>query len=257
MSINSNPCRIIAIFNQAGGVAKTTLTHNLGYHLAQRKHRVLLIDMDPQASLTKFMGLVPAQLDKTVADAIIEEQPLPIIEDIHGMDLAPTNRILSTTEMQLVSAEMRDLRLKEAIEPVKDAYDFILLDCPPSLGLLSYISLVAATHVLVPIETHVKAFEGTNELLQTVTRVKNRANRSLEIAGFVPTRYDRRNSADTRTLGAISPQLSSWGKVFPPIPRATSFVDASEEREPLAVYDPKHPAITLLDSLATAMEKLS
>ena len=114
--MNSQPTRIIAIFNQAGGVAKTTLTHNLGYHLAQRKHRVLLIDMDPQASLTKFMGLVPAQLDKTVADAIIEEQPLPITEDIHGMDLAPTNRILSTTEMQLVSAEMRDLRLKEAKE---------------------------------------------------------------------------------------------------------------------------------------------
>ena len=255
--MNSQSSCLIALFNQAGGVAKTTLTHNLGYHLAQRQHRVLLIDMDPQASLTKFMGRVPAQLDKTVADAIIEEQPLPIQENIHGMDLAPSNRILSTAEMQLVSAEMRDLRLKEAIEPVLDAYDFILLDCPPSLGLLSYISLVAATHVLVPIETHVKAFEGTNELLQTVTRVKNRANRKLQIAGFVPTRYDRRNSADLRTLGAIQSQLSSWGTIFPPIPRATAFVDASEERQPLAVYAPKHPVVTLLDSLAEAMEELS
>ena len=137
--MNSHSSRIIALFNQAGGVAKTTLTHNLGYHLAQRQHRVLLIDMDPQASLTTFMGKVPAQLDKTVADAIIEEQPLPIHEEIHGMDLSPSNRILSTAEMQLVSAEMRDLRLSEAIEPVLDAYDFILLDRPPSLGLLSYI----------------------------------------------------------------------------------------------------------------------
>jgi chromosome partitioning protein len=125
------------------------------------------------------------------------------------------------------------------------------------LGLLSYISLVAATHVLVPIETHVKAFEGTNELLQTVTRVKNRANRQLQIAGFVPTRYDRRNSADLRTLGAIQSQLSSWGQIFPPIPRATAFVDASEERQPLAVYDPNHPAVPLLDALAAAMEALS
>jgi chromosome partitioning protein len=257
VSTNSYPCRIIALFNQAGGVAKTTLTQNLGYHLAILKHRVLLIDMDPQASLTKFMGLTPAELSQTVADAIISEQPLPIHTDIYGMDLSPSNRILSTAEMQLVSAEMRDLRLKDAIEPVRDSYDFILFDCPPSLGLLSYISLVAATHILVPIETHVKAFEGTNELLQTVARVKNRANRQLQVAGFVPTRYDRRNSADTRTLGAINSQLASWGRVFPPIPRATSFVDASEERQPLAVYEPRHPAVSLLQSLAEAMEKLA
>ncbi len=252
--MNSQPSKIIALFNQAGGVAKTTLTHNLGYHLAQRQHPVLLIDIDPQASLTKFMGLNPAELDKTVADAIIDEQPLPIHKNIDGMDLSPSNRILSTAEMQLVSAEMRDLRLKDALEPVLDTYDFILLDCPPSLGLLSYISLVAATHVLVPVETHVKAFEGTNELLQTVTRVKNRANRKLQIAGFVPTRYDRRNSADIRTLGAMQSQLESFGQIFPPIPRATAFVDASEERKPLAVYDPKHPVVPLLESLAEAME---
>lgn len=249
--------QIIALFNQAGGVAKTTLTHNLGYHLAQRQHRVLLIDLDPQASLTKFMGLVPAELEQTVADAIIEEEPLPIHKQIHGLDLCPANRILSTAEMQLVNAEMRDLRLKYALETVEDAYDYILLDCPPSLGLLSYIALVAATHVLVPIETHIKAFEGTNELLQTVTRIKNKANRKLAIAGFVPTRYDRRNSADTRTLGAISTQLSSFGQVFPPIPRATSFVDASEERKPLALYEPKHPAVALLEALALALEKLA
>ncbi|MGK7916386.1 MAG: ParA family protein [Prochloraceae cyanobacterium] len=254
--MNSQPPKIIALFNQAGGVAKTTLTHNLGYHLAQRQHRVLLIDIDPQASLTKFMGLNPAELEKTVADAIIEEQPLPIHKNIDGMDLSPSNRILSTAEMQLVSAEMRDLRLKDALEPVLDTYDFILLDCPPSLGLLSYISLVAATHVLVPVETHVKAFEGTNELLQTVTRVKNRANRKLQIAGFVPTRYDRRNSADLRTLGAMQSQLESFGKIFPPIPRATAFVDASEERKPLALYDSKHSVIPLLESLAEAMESL-
>ena len=254
--MNTQPLKIIALFNQAGGVAKTTLTHNLGYHLAQRQHRVLLIDIDPQASLTKFMGLNPAELDKTVADAIIDEQPLPIHKNIDGMDLSPSNRILSTAEMQLVSAEMRDLRLKDALEPVLDTYDFILFDCPPSLGLLSYISLVAATHVLVPVETHVKAFEGTNELLQTVTRVKNRANPKLQIAGFVPTRYDRRNSADIRTLGAMQSQLESFGKIFPPIPRATAFVDASEERKPLALYDSKHSVIPLLESLAEAMESL-
>jgi chromosome partitioning protein len=248
--------RIIAIFNQAGGVAKSTITQNLGYHLAQLKHRVLLIDMDPQGSLTIFMGLVPRELNKTVYDAIVEEQPLPIHQGIHGMDLAPTNTTLSTAEMLLVNAELRDFRLKEAIEPIRDDYDFILIDCPPSLGLLSYISLVAATHVLVPIETHFKAFEGTNELLKTVARIRTKVNRHLEIAGFVPTKYDSRNSQDTRTLGAIQEQLSQMGKVFPPIPRSTTFVDATEDRMPLAVYEPKHPAVAVLKQLASSMESL-
>lgn len=257
MSTSSNPCRIIALFNQAGGVAKSTLTQNLGYHLAQRSHRVLLIDIDPQASLTKFMGLAPSQLQKTVANAIIDEQPLPIHSGIHGMDLAPANRLLSGAEMQLVSTPMRDLRLKEALEPVVESYDFILVDCPPSLGLLSYISLVAATHVLVPIETHLKAFEGTDELLQTLTLVKNKANRKLQVAGFVPTRYAQQNSADKRALGAIQEQLSSWGQIFPPIPRATAFVDATEERAPLAVFDSKHPAVAILEEIAQSLESLS
>ncbi len=255
MSTNSNPCRIIALFNQAGGVAKSTLTMNLGYHLAQLAHRVLLVDMDPQASLTKFMGLIPKELDSTVADAIIEELPLPIHEAIHGMDLAPANRVLSGAEMQLVNTPLRDFRLKEALDPLLSEYEFILIDCPPSLGLLSFVSLVAATHVLVPIETHIKAFEGTDELLQTLNSIK-KANKKLQIAGFVPTRYAKSNSADVRTLGAIQEQLSSWGKIFPPVPRATAFVDASEEREPLAVYAPNHPAVALLDKIAQSLVSL-
>lgn len=256
MSTSDKQCRIIALFNQAGGVAKSTLTQNLGYHLARRKHRVLLIDVDPQASLTKFMGLVPSQLQKTVADAIIDEQPLPIHEGIHGMDLVPASRVLSGAEMQLVSAAMRELRLKEAIESVLNEYDFILIDCPPSLGLLSYIALVAATHVLVPVETHIKAFEGTDELLQTITHVKNKANRKIQIAGFIPTRYAQQNSADKRALAAIQEQLSAWGRIFPPIPRATAFVDASEERAPLAVFDPKHSVVAILEEIAKALEAL-
>jgi chromosome partitioning protein len=254
--MNTQTTRTIALFNQAGGVAKTTLTQNLGYHLAQRKQRVLLIDMDPQASLTKFMGLIPKELAQTVTDAIIEELPLPIQSGIHGLDLAPANRMLSGAEMQLVNAPLRDFRLKQAIEPLLGEYDFILIDCPPSLGLLSYISLVAATHVLVPIETHLKAFEGTDELLQTLNAVR-KANKNLKIAGFVPTRYAKSNAADVRALGAIQEQLSSWGKIFPPVPRATAFVDASEERAPLAVYAPKHPAVPLLDQIAQSLDSLS
>jgi chromosome partitioning protein len=248
--------RIIAVFNQAGGVAKTTLTQNLGYQIAQLGHRVLLIDIDPQASLTIFMGLVPRDLGQTVYNAIVDELPLPIISGIHGMDLAPANISLSTAEMQLVSTAMRDFRLKEAVDSAESLYDFILIDCPPSLGLLSYLALVAATHVLVPLETHFKAFEGTGELLKTVDTVRKKANRKLQIAGFVPTKYDVRNSQDTRTLAAITEQLAPAGTIYPAIPRSTAFVDASEERMPLAVYDPKHPSIQILKKIAQSLEAL-
>lgn len=232
---------------------------NLGYHLAQKQHRVLLIDLDPQASLTKFMGLVPLQLEATIQAALTVVPPDPpfIYRDLNGMDLVPANRNLSGVEMQLINAPMRDFLLREVIEHIQSLYDFILIDCPPSLGLLSYLALVAAHYVLVPIETHLKAFEGTDELLQTIVQVQRRANRDLKIAGFFPTRYDSRNSADVRTLAAIQEQLQGWGTIFPPIPRATAFVDATEERVPLAKLSPKHPAVAVLEEVTEKLEALS
>ncbi|MDV2997622.1 MAG: hypothetical protein N4J56_007327 [Chroococcidiopsis sp. SAG 2025] len=248
---------IIALFNQAGGVGKTTLTQNLGDRLKARGHHVLLVDLDPQASLTTFMGVAPDSLEKTPFDALVNEEPLFILKDVHGMDLAPANITLSAAEIQLVNLEFREARLKEALDPKRDDYDFILIDCPPSLGLLSYTSLVAATHVLIPIETHFKAFQGTNLLLQTVAKVRKRGNRSLQIAGFIPSRYAATNSQDRRTLQAIREQFGSIGTVYEPIPRLTAFADASEEQVPLAIYDPNNPALKVLDQLAVQMEKLN
>lgn len=249
--------KVISLFNQAGGVGKTTITLNLGYQLFKRGNKVLLIDIDPQASLTLFMGIDPASLEKTVFDAIVNEEPISIHTNVHGMDLAPTNINLSAAEIQLVNMDFREVRLQDAITPIKDNYDFILIDCPPSLGLLSYLSLVATTHVLVPVETHYKAFEGTNLLLQTLARVRKKGNRSLQIAGFVPSRYAATNSQDKRTLKAIQEQFSPVGPVYSPIPRITAFVDASEKQVPLAVYEPKNSVIKILDQLAAKMEKLN
>ena len=249
--------KIISLFNQAGGVGKTTIALNLGYHLSLRGRKVLLIDIDPQGSLTLFMGVDSQNLDKTVFDAIVNEEPLSIHTGIHGMDLAPTNINLSAAEIQLVNMDFREVRLRDAIAPIQDNYDFILIDCPPSLGLLSYISLVAATHVLVPVETHYKAFEGTNLLLQTVARIRKKGNRSLQIAGFVPSRYAATNSQDKRTLKAMSEQFTTFGPVYAPIPRITAFADASEKQLPLAVYAPKNPVVKILDQLSAKMEKLN
>jgi chromosome partitioning protein len=252
--------KIIALFNQAGGVAKTTTTQNLGYHLALRKKKVLLVDIDPQASLTSFMGLEPSEVETTIYDALMseeEEQPLPIIKDLHRMDLIPANILLANAEQELIFAELRELRLKQLLEPIESEYDFILIDCPPSLGILSHISLVASTHVLVPIQCQFKALKGTDSLLKTVARIKKRLNPSLKFAGFVPTMYQTSNSLDNRTLDSIKEQLSQIGKVFEPFPRATAIAEASEMGQPLALCSNKHQkTLDLFNKLAIAMEKL-
>ncbi|MFO5491917.1 MAG: ParA family protein [Cuspidothrix sp.] len=246
--------KIIAIFNQAGGVMKTTLTMNLGYHLSL-KHKVLLVDTDPQASLTTFMGLEPHELEDIIASAILNPETKLPIHNLHGMDLAPANITLSAVELQLSSVMARETRLKQVLEPIANNYDFILIDCPPSLGILSILGLCAATHVLVPVQTHYKAFKGTELLFDTIKQVKQHINKKLAIAGFVPTLYVNANQ-DKVILEGLEQQLSSLAKVYPKIPRATAFADAVMNSQPLAVYDPKHPAITVLKKIALGMEKL-
>jgi chromosome partitioning protein len=250
---------VISLFNQAGGVGKSTLTQNLGYHLSLRHHKVLLIDIDPQASLTTFMGLEPADLEKTIYDALVSEQdePLPLHRDLHGMDLAPANILLANAEQELIFAELREFRLKQVLAPLLDNYDFILIDCPPSLGMLTQISLVASTHVLVPIQCQFKALKGTDSLLKTVARVQRKLNRPLKFAGFFPTMYSASNSLDQRTLQSIGEQLSNLAPVFPPLPRATAVAEAAEYGKPLALCPNKHPAILrLFDEIAVFLEEM-
>ncbi len=247
--------RIIALFNQAGGVGKSTLTMNIGYHLVQRNRKVLLVDMDPQGSLTIFMGLDASELDSTVYNSVVDGDALPITKNIHGMDLAPSNIDLSGAELALVMADMRDFRLKQALEPIVDNYDFILIDCPPSLGILSYISLIAASHVLIPIQTHNKALRGTELLFQTFARVQRGANRHLKIAGIIPTMYDGRTAQGNRSLDSIR-QMGEQIPVYGTIPMAIAFADATEKHMPLALYSPSHATVKVLGKIAESLDKL-
>lgn len=247
--------KIIAVFNQAGGVAKTTLTFNLGYALSQRNNKVLVVDADPQGTLTHFCGLEPSDLDRTVYNALLDYEPLPV-HSVHGFDLAPANIELSGAELELVVADLRDYRMKKALQQVEDLYDFILIDCPPSLGILSYLSLVAATHVLVPIQTQSKAFKGTELLFKTVSRVRRGANPELKIAGFAPTIFRSQATQDRRTLEAINQQMATIAPVFPPIAQSTAFADAAEDQVPIQKYKPNHPAIKVLDRIAQHMEEM-
>jgi len=248
--------KIISLFNQAGGTGKTTLTQNLGYHLAKRRHRVLLVDIDPQASLTAFMGIDPFNLEQTIADALLKDIPIPIHHDIYGVDLVPSNILLSAAEVQLHSAIAREWRLKQALSPIQDSYDFILIDCPPTLGIFSILSLVASTHVLVPIQTHFKAFLGVELLLDSIRQVRERINKELTILGVVPMMHESRTSQGKVILDGIYEQLGPITSIFPAIPRAVTFADASMERKPVAIYEPKHPSVRILESIAQSLEEI-
>jgi len=246
----------IAIFNQAGGVGKTTLVHNLGYHLSLHS-RVLLVDADPQASLTNFVGLASDNLETTLYQALVQKQPLPIHDEIFPQaSIIPANIHLCAAEIELSAEILRELKLKRLLAPLQSQFDFILIDCPPSLGLLSLLSLVAANYILVPVHSQFKAFLGTDQLLQTLSRVKEAANPDLEIAGFVPTLYDRRTLQDHRMLNGIKTQLGQLAPVFEPIPRAVAFADAAEARLPLAMYNKNHPAIQVLELFAQNLMEL-
>ena len=247
--------KIIALFNQSGGLGKTSLTQNLGYHLTQKKRKVLLIDLDPQSSLTIFMGLDPDELEITIGDSMTDGKPItPYSETINGMTLVPADINLAAAEIQLISAFAREQKLKNALSSIEDDYDYMLIDCPPSLRLISTHGLTAATHLLVPIQCQYKSFNGTELLLTTVAQIKEQLNPELQIAGFVPTMFDGRTAQESRTMQALEENLAQIAPVLPPIPRAIAFADASEENLPLALYDKKHSAIKILKKIASKID---
>ncbi|PSN13344.1 chromosome partitioning protein ParA [filamentous cyanobacterium CCT1] len=255
---------IIALFNMSGGVGKSTLTMNLGYHLAvEHKKRVLLIDMDPQASLTTFTGIAPFDLEKTIYHSLLKREPLPIQKDICGCDLVPANIFLAQAELQLASELRREYKLSDLITKKASRYDFVLIDCPPSLGLLSVNCLVAADFLLIPIQTEYKSVEATINLLQTTHEIAGQVNPSLKVTGAIPTMYDERTSQSRRALQTIEEVFASLqdnpsfkgARVFPPIPRRTDFANATTEHLPLAQYAPRHPALEPLEVIAKALVK--
>ena len=257
--------QIIALFNMSGGVGKSTLTMNLGYHLAQDLgKRVLLLDMDPQASLSTFVGISPFELKKTIYQCLVNQEELPILKNLIGCDLVPSNIYLAKAELQLASELRREYRLQDALNKVINKYDIVLIDCPPSLGLISINCLVAAKYLVIPIQTEYKSVEATINLLQTTYEIAQQVNPELKVAGAVPTMYDERTSQSRRALQTIEEMFVSLRSnksfadtiIFPAIPRRTDFANATSEHLPLAVYSPKHVAIEPIKKIADALSKL-
>lgn len=217
----------IAVVNQKGGVAKTTTVVSLGAALAELKQRVLLVDLDPQSGLTFSLGIDPEDLDVTVAEVLLgtklAEDAIVITDD--GMHLLPANITLTQAEENLIGRTGREQRLRVALDKVADDYDWILIDCPPTLGILTVGALSAAEQVLIPLQAETLSHRGVGQLLDTIHDVRKFINSSLEIMGVLPTMYDGRTKHAQAVLAAIR-ETYELPIVTPPIPKTIRFAEA-------------------------------
>jgi chromosome partitioning protein len=235
------PARVVAICNQKGGVGKTTTTINLGAALAEHGRRVLLVDFDPQGALAVGLGIQPHDIDSTVYNLVMDDGTAPedvlLKTKVDGMDLLPSNIDLSGAEVQLVAEVGREYVLGGVLEPLLPGYDIVLIDCQPSLGLLTINALAAAHGVLVPLECEYFAMRGVALLMETIEKVTKRLNPKLTIDGLLATMYDSRT---LHTREVLASMVDGFGdKVFHTvINRTVRFPDATVAGEPITRFDP-------------------
>jgi chromosome partitioning protein len=247
------PAQIIAMCNQKGGVGKTTTTINLGAALADYGRRVLLVDLDPQGALSVGLGVNYQELDRTVYNLLMERDAtvddVLLKTNVPGMDLVPSNIDLSAAEVQLVGEVAREQALRRVLEPVLPDYDFVLLDCQPSLGLLTVNALTAADGVLIPLECEFFALRGVALLIQTIDKVRERLNPHLDVKGVLATMYDARTVHAREVLARL---VEAFGeKTFHTvINRTVRFPETTVAGEPITTYAPSSLGAVAYRSLA-------
>jgi chromosome partitioning protein len=247
------PARVLAMCNQKGGVGKTTSTINLGAALAEAGRRVLLVDLDPQGALSVGLGVNPLQLDRTVYDLLMEQavsvDDVMLKTGVVGMDLLPSNIDLSAAEVQLVNEVAREQTLARVLAPVLDDYDIVLIDCQPSLGLLTVNALTAADGVIIPLECEYFALRGVALLIQTIDKIRERLNPRLEVEGLLATMYDARTLHGREVLARV---VDAFGdRVFHTvINRTVRFPETTVAGEPITSYASSSAGATAYRDLA-------
>ena len=233
--------RTIAIANQKGGVGKTTTAINLSAALAAKEKKVLVIDTDPQGNTTSGYGIEKNDLENTIYELILGECSIQecIIKDvIQNVSLIPSNVNLAATEIELIGVDKKEFILRNEVDWVKDQYDFIVIDCPPSLNMLTINSMTTADSVLVPIQCEYYALEGLSQLIHTVNLVKERLNPDLEMEGIVFTMYDSRTNLSNQVVENVKSHLNQ--NIYKTmIPRNIRLAEAPSYGMPINIYDPK------------------
>ncbi|MEK4762564.1 AAA family ATPase [Viridibacillus sp. FSL E2-0187] len=233
--------KTIAIANQKGGVGKTTTSVNLSACLAHLGKKVLMIDTDPQGNATSGVGVNKGEVHKCIYDVLIDDEPIKdVIREtkVNNLYIVPATIALAGAEIELVSTISREVRLKHAIEDIKNDYDYIVIDCPPSLGLLTINSLTASDSILIPVQCEYYALEGLSQLLSTVRLVQKHLNHQLTIEGVLLTMLDARTNLGLQVIEEVKKYFQD--KVFKTvIPRNVRLSEAPSHGEPIIVYDAK------------------
>ncbi|MCR5397712.1 MAG: AAA family ATPase [Lachnospiraceae bacterium] len=234
--------RIIAIANQKGGVGKTTTAINLSACLAEAGKKVLVIDLDPQGNTTSGFGLDKEELTNTVYELMLDEctirESMYSIENIEGLKLIPSDVNLAGAEIELLGINEKEYILKNEVDYIKDDYDFVIIDCPPSLNMLTINAMTTADSVLVPIQCEYYALEGISQLMHTIDLVQERLNENLKIDGVVFTMYDSRTNLSSDVVDTVKENLNAY--VYQTIiPRNVRLAEAPSHGLPINIYDGK------------------
>lgn len=250
--------RIYALAQQKGGVGKTTTTINLGAALAELKYRVLLVDVDPQGALSAGLGVDAEGLSETIYHVMINRKlalSSVIIKTEVGCDIVPANIDLAAAEMNLVSEPGREQILKGKLKAVEERYDYILVDCPPSLGVLTLNALAAAKGVIIPVQTQFFALRGLELLFDTISKTQERINPSLTVSGILPTLYDGRTTHSKEVLTTL--QKKYPGQILKTvIPQTIKLPDSTMAGFPITVFNTNSPAAMAYRELAKEIELL-
>ena len=232
--------RILAFANQKGGVAKTTTTLSTGAALQELDQRVLVIDMDPQGALTYSLGVDPDELDETINDVLVRRLPIEKVIISREVDLVPANIDLAGAEAVLLTKTGREYALERALRDISGRYDYVLVDCPPSLGILTINGLTVAQEILIPLQCEALSHRGVGQLLETLKDIRHFTNPHLEVRGVIATMYDGRSRHAREVLGDVETRYDVR-VLEPPIPKMIRFAEATRAGRSILSFAPKHP----------------